>query len=102
MPLPRFAVSFADSSRPPAFTPMRLAAWLAVVLVLSKSLSLNRTHDYWWLIDLPMASFGDVLFALGVGMVGNVAVRAAATRPAIQNGLRHAFVALCVICAFYS
>lgn len=81
---------------------MRLAAWLAVVLVLSKSLSLNRTHEYWWLIDLPMASFGDVLFALGVGIAGNFALRAAASRSAIQAGLRHAFVALCVICAFYA
>lgn len=54
---------------PHLFSSVRLAAWLAIVLVLSKALSLERTRDFWWLRDLSMASFGDVLFALGLGLV---------------------------------
>ena len=46
------------------FAPVRLAAWLAIVLVVSKGFCLDRPRDYWWVLDLSMASFRDVLFAL--------------------------------------
>ena len=64
--------------------------------------SLDRTRDYWWLLDLSMASFGDVLFALGLGTVANLALRATDRGTAIGTGLQHAFVAIFVFCAFYS
>ena len=72
------------------------------MLILSKGFSLDRPRDYWWLLDLSMASFGDVLFALGLGTVANLALRAADRGTAIASGLQHAFVGICVFCAFYS
>ena len=84
------------------FTPIRLAAWLAIVLVLSKGFSLDRPRDHWWLVDLSMASYCDVLFALGLGTLASLGLRAASRRPAIASGLWRAFVGICVLCAFYS
>lgn len=92
----------ADNSLPPAFGPLRVAAWLAVVLVLSKGFSLDRSRSYWWLQDLAMASFADVLFALGLGTVAHLAMRAAGRHTAMAAGLRRVFIAICVFCAFYS
>ncbi len=84
------------------FTPLRLAAWLAIVLTVSKGFALGRPRDYWWLLDLSMASFGDVFFALCLGTVANLVLQAAGRRPAIASGLRPVFVGLCVFCVFYS
>jgi lipoteichoic acid synthase len=84
------------------FRPVRLAAWLAIVLILSKGFSLGWPRDYWWLLDLSMASFGDVLFALGLGTVASLALQATGRRTGIASGLWHAFVGICVFCAFYS
>jgi arylsulfatase A-like enzyme len=92
----------ADSSQSSDFNPVRLAAWLAIVLIVSKGFSLGRPRDYWWLLDLSMASFGDVFFALGLGTVANLALRATGRRTAMASGLRSSFVGLCVFCAFYS
>ncbi|MFZ0709976.1 MAG: hypothetical protein WAM53_08050, partial [Terrimicrobiaceae bacterium] len=92
----------ADNSLPPAFGPLRVAAWLAVVLVLSKGFSLDRSRSYWWLQDLAMASFADVLFALGLGTVAHLAMRAAGRHTTMAAGLRRVFIAICVFCAFYS
>ena len=86
----------ASYSLPSAFAPVRLAGWLAVVLILSKSFSLDRTRDYWWLLDLSMASFSDVLFALCLGTVASITLRAANQRTAIAAGLHDAFVGICV------
>ena len=98
----QYESSHASDSLPSAFTPVRLAGWLAIVLILSKAFSLDRTREYWWLLDLSMASFGDVLFALGLGAIANLALRAAGRRTVIASGLRHVFVGICVFCAFYS
>ena len=86
-----------------AFSPVRLAAWLAIVLVLSKGFSLDRPRDFGWLRDLSMASFGDVLFALGLGAVANLALQIAGQgTSSIAVTLRGAFVTIFVLCAFYS
>ena len=92
----------ASYSLPSAFAPVRLAAWLAVVLILSKSFSLDRSRDYWWLLDLSMASFSDVLFALCLGTVASIALRATNQRTAVAAGLHDAFVGICVFCVFYA
>ena len=94
--------SSAEKSLCLDFTPVRLAAWLAIVLIVSKAFSLGRFRDYGWLLDLSMASYCDVLFALGLGTVASLGLRAASRRPAIASGLRRAFVGICVLCAFYS
>jgi arylsulfatase A-like enzyme len=99
---PQYESSPANSSLPSVFTPMRLAAWLGIVLILSKGFSLDRTRGYWWLLDLSMASFGDVLFALGLGSVAILALRTTGRGATITAGLQHAFVGICVLCAFYS
>ena len=99
---PHHKASPASRSLSCDFTPLRLAAWLAIVLTVSKGFSLGRPRDYWWLLDLSMASFGDVFFALCLGTVANLVLQAAGRRPAIASGLRPAFVGLCVFCAFYS
>ena len=84
-----------------AFSPVRLAAWLAIVL--SKGFSLDRPRDFGWLRDLSMASFGDVLFALGLGAVANLALQIAGQgTSSIAVTLRGAFVTIFVLCAFYS
>ena len=44
----------------------------------------------------------DVLFALGLGAVANLALRATDRDSAIAAGLQSAFVGICVFCAFYS
>ncbi len=87
---------------PHLFSSVRLAAWLAIVLVLSKALSLERTRDFWWLRDLSMASFGHVLFALGLGLVANLVLQTAGQGTSMALVLRTAFVAICVLSAFYS
>ena len=92
----------ANDSLPPALAPVRMAAWLAIVLILIKSFALDRSRDYWWLFDLSMASFSDVLFALSLGMLASIALRAANRRTAIAPGLQDAFVGICVFCAFYA
>ena len=103
MSLPRkYEASSAKNSLCSDFTPVRLAAWLAIVLVLSKGFSLDRPRDHWWLLDLSMASYCDVLFALGLGTVASLGFWAASRRTVIASGLRRAFVGICVLCAFYS
>ena len=87
---------------PPVFASMQLAAWLALVLVLSKGFSLGRMHDFSWLRALAMASFVDVLFALGLGTVASLTLRVVGEGSRIAGALRHAFVAICVSCAFYA
>jgi arylsulfatase A-like enzyme len=91
-----------DYPLPELFSPVRLAAWLAIVLVLSKAFSFAGKSDFWWLRDLSMASFGDVLFALGLGVIANLTLRTAAQGSSVALALRRAFVAICVLCAFYS
>ena len=103
MSLPRqYEASSAKNSLCSDFTPVRLAAWLAIVLVLSKGFSLDRSRDHWWLLDLSMASYCDVLFALALGTVASLGLWAASRRSVISSGLRRAFVGICVLCAFYS
>jgi arylsulfatase A-like enzyme len=98
----RYRASPANRSPSSDFAPMRLAAWLAIVLILSKGFSLDRTRGYWWVLDLSAASFCDVLFALGLGTVATLGSWAASRRPAISSSLRRAFVGICVLCVFYS
>jgi arylsulfatase A-like enzyme len=103
MSLPRpYEASRATGSLCFDFTPVRLAAWLAIVLIASKGFSLDRSRDYWWLLDLSMASYRDVLFSLALGTVASLWLWAASRRPAVSCGLRRAFVGICVLCAFYS
>ena len=49
-----------------------------------------------------MASFVDVLFALGLGTVASLTLRALGNGSFIAGAVRHAFVAICVLCAFYA
>lgn len=98
----RYEESHAKSSLRSDFTAIRLAAWLAIVLILSKGFSLDRSRDYWWLLDLSMASHVDVFFALALGTLANLVLRVGGWRPAVAFGLRGAFVGVCVLCAFYS
>ena len=49
-----------------------------------------------------MASFGDVLFALGLGAVANLALQTAGQGTSCIPSLRSAFVTIFVLCAFYS
>ena len=59
MSLPRqYEASHAKGSLCSDFTPIRLAAWLAIVLILSKGFSLDRSRDYWWLLDLSILGDG--------------------------------------------
>ena len=98
----QYEASPANSSLPSAFSPVRLAAWLAIVLVLSKAFCLERSRDYWWVLDLSMVSFADVLFALGLGALANLALRAIDRDIVIAAGFQRTFVGICVLCAFYS
>jgi arylsulfatase A-like enzyme len=91
----------AKPSRP-GFAPMQLAAWLALVLVVSKGFSLGRLHDFSWLRDLSMASFVDVLFALGLGTIASLTLRFVGDGSPIASALRGTFIAVCVLCAFYA
>ena len=49
-----------------------------------------------------MASYNDVLFALGLGTVATLGLWAAGRRTAIATCLRRAFVAIGALCAFYA
>ena len=86
----------------PVFGSMRLAALLAFVLICSKGFSLGRMHDFEWLRSVAMASFVDVLFALGLGTVASLTLRALGNGSFVAGAVRHAFVAICVLCAFYA
>jgi arylsulfatase A-like enzyme len=81
---------------------MQLAVSLAVLLILSKGFSLRRTPDFSWLQNLSMASFVDVLFALGLGTVASLTLRFIGDGSPVAGALRGAFVAICVACAFYA
>ena len=82
--------------------PVRLAAWLAIVLVLSKVSCLDRSREYWWVLNLSMVSFADVLFALSLGALAYLVLRARIRDIAIAAAVQRVFVGICVSCAFYS
>jgi sulfatase-like protein len=82
--------------------PIRLAGWLAIVLILSKGFSLDRSRHCWWVLDLSMASYNDVFFALALGALASLILWAWQGQPAVASGLRRAFVGFCVLCTFYA
>ena len=90
------------NARPPTFAPIQLAVWLAFVLVLSKGFFFGRPHDFSWLRALSMASFVDVLFALSLGTVASLTMQLVGDGSPVAGALRRAFVAICVLCAFYA
>jgi arylsulfatase A-like enzyme len=50
---------------------------MAVVLIAAKSFGLDPRHLDRWLLDLPLVSHEDVMFALCLGLIGEFAVRGA-------------------------
>ncbi len=79
-------------------SPLRAALWLAAVLVGAKAVLLGSPRSLQWVWDLAAVSFQDVLFALAAGVVGEVAVCAAARLPALARAVRG--MALCCLAFF--
>lgn len=95
------ALPGASPARGPV-SPLWVGLWLAVVLVGAKAVLLGVPRSPQWLLKLAMASFQDVLFAVAVGAIGEMAVRAAARRPALARAVRGAMLGFLTLCAFYS
>jgi arylsulfatase A-like enzyme len=94
------ALPAASPARSPV-SPLWVGLWLAVVLVGAKAVLLGVPRSPQWLLKLAMASFQDVLFAVAVGAIGEMAVRAAARRPTLARAVRGAMLGFLTLCAFY-
>ena len=82
-------------------SPFAIGLWLAVVLVGAKAVLLGAPQSAQWLVNLAFVTANDVLLALVLGGIGEVAVRI--TRwPAVRRAVRGVFVGVCVLCAFYA
>lgn len=82
-------------------SPLRAALWLALVLVGAKAVLLEMPRSWRWVLDLAAVSFQDVLFAVALGVVAEIAARAAARWPALERSARGAALAVFTLCAFY-
>jgi glucan phosphoethanolaminetransferase (alkaline phosphatase superfamily) len=76
--------------------------WLGVVFIGTKAAILGTPHSAQWLANLALITPYDVLFALGVGVAGEVALSLTKGRPRLHRALRTAFLGFCVLCAFYA
>jgi hypothetical protein len=83
-------------------SPLRLGLWLALVLVAAKAALLGAPRSGKWPLDLAMASFMDVLFALAIGAVGEIGVRATARHAMIARTVRYTLLGLYLFSAGYS
>jgi arylsulfatase A-like enzyme len=82
-------------------SPLTIGLWLAVILAGAKAVLLGSPHALPWLANLAIASFKDVLFALGVGILGEMAMRWVHSERK-QRFVRGAFHGFCALCAFYA
>ncbi len=80
---------------------LRAALWLAVALVGAKAVLLEAPRSPRWLLDLAAVSFQDVLFAVAMGVAGELAVRATARWPMLARAVGGVVVAFFACCAFY-
>src|SRR5437899_3358024 len=80
----------AKPARSPA-SPIRAALWLAVVLIGAKAALLGAPQSARWILNLAAVSFQDVIFALGIGVTAELAVRAAARRAWLARTIGRVF-----------
>ncbi len=81
---------------------LRVALCLAGVLVGAKAVLLDVPRSPHWVLDLAAVSFQDVLFAVGLGWIADMAARAASRRPRLARAIRGVTVAFFTVCAFYT
>src|SRR6266581_9279267 len=91
-------------SRPSAFWP---TVWLALSLVLAKAvhwslpeLTARRILEY--ATDLGVSAHQDVLFAIAVGLVAQLALRTTARAPGARRLLWGGFLAFGALCVLYA
>ena len=84
----------ATKRRPVAL--VRVGFWLALVLVGAKAASLGPPQSWGWVLDLARVSFRDVLFALALGVGGEMLAHLV---PRWSRATRVAAVTACAVCA---
>src|ERR1700737_3169639 len=82
---------------------LRAGLWLALVLVGAKAAVVIQPYSHYPLLRLPEVSYTDVIFALTLGALTGLAVRAAARqRPAFAYALSGAILGILTLCAIYA
>ena len=82
---------------------LRAGLWLALVLVGAKAAVVIQPYSHYPLLRLPEVSYTDVIFALTLGALTGLAVRAAARqRPAFAHALSGAILGIFTLCAIYA
>ncbi|MBI5688437.1 MAG: sulfatase [Verrucomicrobia bacterium] len=76
---------------------LRAALWLAALLVGAKAVLLDPPRSWRWVLDLAAVSFQDMLFALALGTVAEIAARGTA----LARVVRCVTLAVFTLCAFY-
>jgi arylsulfatase A-like enzyme len=86
----------ATQHQPSAFWP---TLWLALVLVAP-----DATWRGWadWVRDLSVSAYQDVLFAVGLGLSAQLALRLARGRPRLTRAVWIGFQTVGVVCALYA
>ena len=76
--------------------------WLALVLVGAKAVSLGVPESWGWPLELARVSFRDVLFALALGVIGEVGASVLVRQPRLAAAARVGVLAVAAGCAFFS
>ena len=79
-----------------------VAFWMALIFIGAKAVSLGLPESWRWPLELARVTHRDVLFALAIGIAGEVLVWRLASRARLSSAMRFALVAACAFCAIYS
>ena len=92
---------------PPAIPAQRPVAlvwvgfWLALVLIGAKAVSLGVPQSWGWPLELARVSFRDVLFALALGVAGEICALLSARKPRLSATVRAGALVAATFCALY-
>ena len=79
-----------------------VAFWMALIFIGAKAVSLGMPQSWRWLLELVRVSYRDVLFALAIGLAGEVVLWCLSGWARLRSTARIALIAACVFCAIYS
>ena len=81
---------------------LRASCWLGLVFVATKAASLATTESALWPRALLMSTWSDVLFALVLGVLGQIAVTLVSKWSKAAAFVRGAFLGFGTLCALYA
>ncbi len=77
--------------------------WILATIPAGTAVALGGDQDAWnWMTELIRVSSGDVLFAIALGVGGELSVRALSRRPRAAALLRRSLLIIATACAFFS